>query len=103
MTHDEHSIEAGHDFNRTSMVVKATAYKDHTMKEVIETQLHPINFNRNGGFTLSQASCASPRTCVILMPLSDTPADVNSTKAQVEKKVLPLGNSTRPRYMWLRR
>jgi hypothetical protein len=53
----EHSIEAGHniDFNNITILDKVTGYMDHIVKEAIEIPLHPSNFNRDGGFNLSQA------------------------------------------------
>jgi hypothetical protein len=53
----EHSIEAGHniDFNNIAILEKVTEYMDLLVKEAIEICLHPNNFNRDGGFNLSQA------------------------------------------------
>jgi hypothetical protein len=51
----EHSIDTAHhiDFNGTSKLCTATRYVDHLVKETIEIQLHPNNFNRDEGFLLS--------------------------------------------------
>jgi hypothetical protein len=53
----EHSIEAGHviNFNNIMILEKVTGYMDYLVKEAIEIRLHPNNFNRDRGFTLSQA------------------------------------------------
>jgi hypothetical protein len=53
----EHSIEAGHniDFNNITILDKVTGYMDRIVKEAIEIRLHPNNFNRDRGFTLSRA------------------------------------------------
>jgi len=55
----EHLINTAHciDFDGTSKLVMATTYMDHVVKEAIEIQLHPDNFNRNEGFNLSCAWC----------------------------------------------
>jgi hypothetical protein len=41
------------DFDGTSKLGTATRYKDRLVKEAIEIQLHPDNFNRDDGFNLS--------------------------------------------------
>jgi hypothetical protein len=41
-------------FSSTSILDKATGYMDHMIKEAIEIRLHPRNFNRDRGFTLSE-------------------------------------------------
>jgi hypothetical protein len=53
----EHRLETGHntDFNHTSILDKATGYMDHMIKKATEIRLHPNNFNRGLGFTLSQS------------------------------------------------
>jgi len=38
-----------------SMLDRASGYKGHLIKEAIEIRLNYKNFNRDGGFTLSQA------------------------------------------------
>jgi hypothetical protein len=55
----EYRFETGHkiDFSNTSILDKATGYRDRMTKEVIKIRLHPINFNRNLGFTLSRSWC----------------------------------------------
>jgi hypothetical protein len=40
-------------FNNTCRLAKVKGYVDHLVKEAIEIQLHPNNFNRDGGFMLS--------------------------------------------------
>jgi len=42
------------DFSSTSILVMATGYMDHMIKEALEIRLHSRNFNGDGGFTLSQ-------------------------------------------------
>jgi hypothetical protein len=50
----EHSIEWGHQINcRDTEVLARTGYMDQLVKEAIEIQLHPNNFNREEGFKLS--------------------------------------------------
>jgi hypothetical protein len=53
----EHSVNTRHriDFNSTSVLDKAAGYMDRLVKEAIEIRLNTINFNRDGGFTLSRA------------------------------------------------
>jgi hypothetical protein len=52
----EHSFEAGHndDFNIMTLK-KVTGHMDRLVKDTIEIRLHPNNFNRDRGFTLSHA------------------------------------------------
>jgi hypothetical protein len=38
----------------TTTLDKAQGYMDCLIKEAIEMRLHPRNFNRDGGFNLSQ-------------------------------------------------
>jgi hypothetical protein len=45
-----HRIE----FSGTSILDTKTGYKDHPVKEATEIKLNTENFNRGGGFTLSQ-------------------------------------------------
>jgi hypothetical protein len=51
----EHIIDTGQSmkFNNIYRLAKVNGYVDHLMKEAIEIQLHPNNFNRDGGFMLS--------------------------------------------------
>jgi hypothetical protein len=51
----EHRFDTGHniDFKSISVLDKATGYMDCVIKEATEIRLHPKNFNRDGGFTLS--------------------------------------------------
>jgi hypothetical protein len=53
----EHIFETGHniDFSSTSIQDKVTGYMDSMIKEAVEIRLHPRNFNRDGGFTVSQS------------------------------------------------
>jgi hypothetical protein len=53
----EHSVNTGHhiDFNSISMLDRATGYMDCLTKEAIKIRLNTKNFNRDDGFTLSQA------------------------------------------------
>jgi hypothetical protein len=53
----EHSIEEAQNinFNNIMILEKETGYMDHLVKEATEIHLHPNNFNRDGGFTLSRA------------------------------------------------
>jgi hypothetical protein len=53
----EHSINTGHqiDFNNTSVLDRASGYMDCLVKEAIQIRLNHKNFNRDNGFTLSQA------------------------------------------------
>jgi hypothetical protein len=48
----EHTIHTGQ-FNNTCRLAKVKGYVDHLMKEAIKIQLHPNNFNGNGGFMFS--------------------------------------------------
>jgi hypothetical protein len=52
----EHSINTGHqnDFN-VSVVDRASGYIDRLVKEAIQIRLNQNNFNRDNGFTVSQA------------------------------------------------
>jgi hypothetical protein len=52
----EHRFDTGHniDFKGIAILDKATGYMDHVIKEPIDIRLHPNNFNRDGGFTLSR-------------------------------------------------
>jgi hypothetical protein len=54
---DKSRFETGHNinFNNTSTPDKAPGYVDHSIKEAIKIRLHPGNFNRGGGFNLSQS------------------------------------------------
>jgi hypothetical protein len=51
----EHSIDTDHriDFSGTSKLCKATRYMDCLVKEATEIRLHPNDFNRDDGFTIS--------------------------------------------------
>jgi hypothetical protein len=51
----EHSLTTYHriDFDGTSKLRTATRYMDRLVREAIEIQLHPDNFNRDDGFNLS--------------------------------------------------
>jgi len=40
-------------FDNICRLVKVNGYVDHLMKEAIEVQLHPNNFNRDGVFMFS--------------------------------------------------
>jgi hypothetical protein len=54
----EHRFETWHhiDFSRTIILVKATGYTDHMIKEeAVEVRLHPRNCNRDSGFTVIQS------------------------------------------------
>jgi hypothetical protein len=53
----EHRFDTGHniDFKGIAILDKATGQMDCVIKEVIEIRLHPKNFNRDGGFTLSRS------------------------------------------------
>jgi hypothetical protein len=53
----EHNFNTGHriDFSSTSVLDKMTGYMDCLVKEAIEIRLNTGNFNREGGFMLSQA------------------------------------------------
>jgi hypothetical protein len=50
----KHSISEGHCFNfkAAKALVRTAGYMDHIVKEAIEIQLHPDNFNSDMGFTL---------------------------------------------------
>jgi hypothetical protein len=52
----EHRFKIGQsiNFSSTSILEKAIGYVDHVIKVATEIKLHPRNFNRNRGFTLSQ-------------------------------------------------
>ena len=52
----EHITDTGHSmkFNNICRLIKVQGYMDHLVKEAIEIQLHPNNFNRDGGFMLSR-------------------------------------------------
>jgi hypothetical protein len=51
----EHWLDTGHrrDFNGTSILGTTNRYMDHLMREAIEIQIHPNNFNRDEGFALA--------------------------------------------------
>jgi hypothetical protein len=53
----EHSINTGHqiDFNNISVLERVSGYMDHLVKEAIQIRINCKNFNRDSGFTLSQA------------------------------------------------
>jgi hypothetical protein len=53
----EHRFDSGHniDFSSLSILNKASGFMDRIIKEAIEIRLHPKNFNRDSGFTLSCA------------------------------------------------
>jgi hypothetical protein len=62
----EHSISKGHciDFTGTSVLDRTSGYVDRLVKEGIEMHLNKNNFNRDGGFIVSQAR--SPITNMIM-------------------------------------
>jgi hypothetical protein len=51
----EHINDTGQSmkFNNICRLAKVKEYVDHLVKEIIEIQLHPNNFNRDSGFMLS--------------------------------------------------
>jgi hypothetical protein len=64
-------------FSETHRLLRTEGYTDCLVKEAIEIQLHPNNFNRDGGFILRRAwqrsleqfttvppSCMEPELCV---------------------------------------
>jgi hypothetical protein len=53
----EHSIDEGHHMNSedTILLARMAGCVDHLVKEAIEIWLHPDNFNRHTGFTVSQS------------------------------------------------
>jgi hypothetical protein len=52
----EHIFETGYNIDLSiSILGKATGYMDCVIKEAIEIRLHPKNFNRDSGFTLSRS------------------------------------------------
>jgi hypothetical protein len=52
-----HRFDSGHniDFSSVYILNKATGFMDRIIKEAIEIRLHPRNFKRDSGFTLSCA------------------------------------------------
>jgi hypothetical protein len=52
----EHSIDQEHriQFQNSSILAMKTRYMDRNVREVIEIEIHPYNFNREGGFCLSK-------------------------------------------------
>jgi hypothetical protein len=42
-------------FDQTHKLHRTTTYIDRMVKEAIEIQLHPVNFNREDGYILSRA------------------------------------------------
>jgi hypothetical protein len=78
----EHSIDQGHriQFHNSSILASKTIYMDRIVNEVIEIELRPYNFNREGGFSLSKSwkphigslklSGHDPRTLGDAVPLS---------------------------------
>jgi hypothetical protein len=53
----EHSIDQGHriQFHNSSILTTKTRYMDRTVREDIEIERHPNNFNRDCGFCLSKS------------------------------------------------
>jgi hypothetical protein len=53
----KHSISQGHciQFHSASILTTKTRYIDHIVREAIETEIHPYNINREGGFCLSKS------------------------------------------------
>jgi hypothetical protein len=53
----EHSVDHGHriQFHNSSILTTKTRYMDRIVREAIETELHPYNINREGGFCLSKS------------------------------------------------
>ena len=51
----EHIIDTGQSmkFNNICRLARVNGYMDHLVKEAIEIQVHPNNFNRDGVFMLS--------------------------------------------------
>jgi hypothetical protein len=51
----EHKFETCHntEFGSITILDKAPGYMDHLIKEALKIRLHPRNFNRNRGFSLS--------------------------------------------------
>jgi hypothetical protein len=54
----QHSIEQVHriQFHNSSILATKARYMAHIVREAIETELHPYNINREGGFCLSKSS-----------------------------------------------
>jgi hypothetical protein len=52
----EHTIKIGHriNFEKTSILVRATNYKGHILKDTIKTHQYNNSFNGYNGFALSQ-------------------------------------------------
>jgi hypothetical protein len=53
----QHSIDQGYhiQFHNASILATKTRYIDCIVREVIESELHPYNSNREGGFCLSKS------------------------------------------------
>jgi hypothetical protein len=53
----EHSINQGHriQFDNSFIIDTKTRYMDRTVRGAIETELHPYDINREGGFCISKS------------------------------------------------
>jgi hypothetical protein len=81
----ELSIEAGHniDFNYITILGKVTGKMDRLVEEAIEIRLHPNNFNRDGGITLSRA----------WQPVTNMLKQSSKTRAKQRNYLTPPGSS----------
>jgi hypothetical protein len=83
----EHTIT----FSSTSIMGNPTRYMDCVIKEVIEITLHPRNFKKASGFTLSWSSYPVTN---MLKQYRDTPTQMPRCKAKQSKHMTPLTSTS---------